>query len=197
MGRRIFIAINLPEDIKKRLADFYDNWPDLPVRWTKKDNLHITLVFLGFTRDEDLMEIISKTQAAVKKHSPFRIELSKICYGPKGMKSPKMIWAEGEKSKELAALQKDIEMALTFNPVASGFNNIIPVASREIHAFSPHITLARINQMEWRRQEPEEIPEISEDIDMSFEAVSVEIMESELKRSGPVYNILESINLED
>lgn len=196
MGRRIFIAINLLEDIKKRLADFYDNWPDLPVRWTKKDNLHITLVFLGFTRDEDLMEVITKTRSAVKKHSQFKIELNKICYGPKGMKSPKMIWAEGEKSKELAALQKDIELALTFNP-ASGFNNIIPPPGREVRAFSPHITLARINQMEWRRQEPDEVPEISEDIDISFEAISVEVMESELKRSGPVYNILESIDLED
>ena len=51
--RRIFIAINLPEDIKRELAAYDQKWSDLPVRWTEKENLHITLEFLGYLTDEE------------------------------------------------------------------------------------------------------------------------------------------------
>ena len=43
--------------------------------------------------------------------------------------------------------------------------------------------------------EPEERPEINEDIDLIFTVESIEVMESELKRGGPVYTILESHEL--
>ncbi|HEB01428.1 MAG TPA: WecB/TagA/CpsF family glycosyltransferase, partial [Candidatus Portnoybacteria bacterium] len=39
----IFVAINLPSEIKKKFLSFQQKWPDLPVRWTKEENLHITL----------------------------------------------------------------------------------------------------------------------------------------------------------
>jgi len=42
---RIFIAINLPEKLKKELSLFQNRWPEIPARWTRPDNLHVTLVF--------------------------------------------------------------------------------------------------------------------------------------------------------
>jgi 2'-5' RNA ligase len=41
----------------------------------------------------------------------------------------------------------------------------------------------------------EEIPEVDEIIDLAFTVESIEVMESELKRGGPVYTVLESSNL--
>jgi 2'-5' RNA ligase len=43
--------------------------------------------------------------------------------------------------------------------------------------------------------EPEEVPEIDENIDLTFSAESIEVMESELTRQGPRYTILESHEL--
>ena len=60
---------------------------------------------------------------------------------------------------------------------------------------APHITLARISSWEWRGIEPEERPEISEDIDLTFTVETIEVMESELKKGGPVYTVLESFKL--
>ncbi len=184
MRHRVFIAINLPEDIKQQLFFYRSRWPELPARWTKKENLHITLVFLGYVRDDELMDILGTVKTAVSKNQPFSINLKKICYGPIDKKPPRMIWAEGEKSAELAKLQRDLENSLSGK--AAQFE-------KEARAFAPHITLARLKPWEFRRIEPEERPEISEEISLSFEVNSIELMESVLKPKGPDYFVLESM----
>ena len=161
--RRVFIAINLPEDIKKKLAGYKERWPELPIRWTKPENLHITLDFIGYVADEELVEICEKTKEIADEHNAFEVKLTQICYGPTDKKPPRMIWAIGEKIKELN--------------------------------LSPHITLGRIRKWEWQRIEPEERPNVDEEIDLSFSVDSIELMESVLKRGGPEYTILESYNL--
>ena len=162
MRHRIFIAINLQEDIKKKLADYQNKWPELPCRWTKKENLHITLEFLGYLTDEEILEAIEKTKETASKQEPYFIALNKIVYGPP-QKPPRMVWAIGDKIRE--------------------FN------------LSPHLTLGRLRQWEFNKMEIEERPEINEEINLTFEVNSIEVMESELKRTGPKYIILESCPL--
>lgn len=191
LGKRLFISIDLPENLKKKLADFRKKWPDLPAQWTKDYNLHITLVFLGFVRDENLLDICNKAKEAVKGCEEFEIVLEKICYGPYG-KPPRMVWAEGGKSKGLAQLQANLEKEF-FSGINQNMEKYIPKTERK--PFSPHITLARIKQIEFKRMEKEEIPIIDEKVSFSFPVSSIEIVESELKKGGPVYTILESIPL--
>ena len=160
MRHRIFVAINLPQDIKEKLVEYQAKWPELPVRWTKKENLHITLEFLGNLTDEELIELCQKTTEIASEKKAFTVHLNKICYGPPDKKPARMVWVTGEKIKE--------------------FN------------IAPHITLGRIKTWEFRRLELEERPQIAEDIDLTFEVASIEVMESDLKREGPEYVILES-----
>jgi len=206
MRHRIFIAINLPENIKKELVNFQAKWPELPVRWVKPENLHITLAFLGYLSDEELLEIIKITKEVAQRNNSFSISLNKICYGPpKKMpysetksltgrlaesknRPPRMVWAEGEKSNELGKLQKDLENSLFSTSIKS-------LEEPETRPYTPHITLGRIRQWEFRQIEPEERPQIEEDISLSFEVNSIEVMESELKRGGSEYTILESCPL--
>jgi len=65
----------------------------------------------------------------------------------------------------------------------------------ESRPYTPHLTLGRIKTWEFRKIEPEERPKIDEDINLSFEVNSIEIMESQLKRGGPKYTILENFPL--
>jgi len=69
------------------------------------------------------------------------------------------------------------------------------VVGEKIKEFNttPHITLGRIKTWQFRQIEPEERPEINEDIDLTFEVKSIEIMESQLKKGGPEYTVLESV----
>jgi len=187
MRHRIFIAINLPEEIKKELSSFQSIWPELPCRWTKKENLHITLMFLGYLSDEELLEVLKITKEVASRNSSFLINLKKIIYGPPKKMPPRMVWAEGEKSEELGKLQKDLENSLLSSSVKG--------VESENRPYAPHITLGRIKAWEFRSIEPEERPEVNEEINLSFEVNSIEVMESVLKRGGAEYTILESCPL--
>ncbi len=182
MRHRVFIAINLPEDIKRKLVSEQEEIDALfdisPIRWTKRDNLHITLAFLGYIKDKKLVEVCQLTKSAVQKIEPFFLNLTKICYGPFGKMPPRMIWVQVEKSKELGLLHCELE--------AMGW------ASAN---FSPHITLGRIRTWQWRQINPEERPEIEKEISLSFKVDSIEVMESKLKRQGPNYSMLQSVKL--
>ena len=99
MRHRIFIAINLPKGIKDKLLEYQSKWPEIPSRWTKPENLHFTLIFLGYLNDEELVNVCQITKEVASKYKPFSIKLEKIIYGPSAGK-PRMIWLEGEKSSE-------------------------------------------------------------------------------------------------
>lgn len=187
MRHRIFIAINLPEKTKEKLESFQNKFSKLPARWTKRENLHITLAFLGYLKEETLPKIIEITKEVAKKHKRFSINLKKICFGPPKIFPPRMVWVIGEKSVELENLQKDLKNSLLAIS--------IPKLKEEEKEFVPHITLARIKKWEFERMESEERPEIDEDIELAFEVNSIEVMESYLKRGGPEYKILESCPL--
>jgi len=182
---RVFIAINLPEEIRRELVKYYDKWPELPAKWTSKDNLHITLEFLGDLTDIEIADVCKVVSEISQRHTSFPLVLNKILYGPPKKMPPRMVWAEGEKSDELADLKADLQELLlekiSFKP--------------EERSFSPHITLARISEWEFKKFDIDERPEVNEDIDLTFTAESIEVMESELKRGGPVYTILESHQL--
>lgn len=184
---RIFIAINLPNDIKKQLSLYKDKWQDLPARWTSLDNLHITLEFLGDITDEELGEVCVIVKEVAERHRSFSVNLNSVSYGPPKKIPPKMVWVEGGKSEDLADLKEDLQEYLlekiSFRPDGKGF--------------TPHITLARINAWEWKKIEPEERPEVDENIEFIFTVESIEIMESVLKRGGPEYTILESHSLRE
>lgn len=226
MKRRIFIAINLPEDIKKKLLEFRKKWDFLDVRWTKRDSLHLTLVFIGYVSDEEVYEICKITKEIAQKYEPFFINFEKILYGPPSKdelssgKPPRMIWLEGRASEELSKIKQSLENALTSSEKVAPFKI-------ERRPFSPHITLARIhphtlkNVNKYRTSEGKEIeqckefqknekgvgvkmgewhkldevPEIKEDFRHNVPVASLDVMESDLKRDGAEYTILESCPL--
>ncbi|OGZ66086.1 MAG: 2'-5' RNA ligase [Candidatus Staskawiczbacteria bacterium RIFCSPHIGHO2_01_FULL_41_41] len=193
---RVFIAINLPGDVKKYLASFEQKFSGLPAKWTPQENLHVTLVFLGDLTNEELGEVCVIAKEVAAGHAGFEMNFSNVGYGPaeraltplSGVGRsivPRFIWATGEKNKELSVLKNNLQEAflekINFKP--------------EFKTFSPHVTLARISTFLWRQIEPEERPEVGEDINLNFLVESIEVMESEGGKNGPQYTIIESCNL--
>jgi 2'-5' RNA ligase len=185
MLKRVFIAINLPEDIKNQLTAFQKRWPTLPIRWTKKENIHITLLFLGYLDQKQLLETIETTKRVAQKHKPFSVLLEKICYGPNPSR-PRMVWVALKRNPELIGLQRELEESI-FSLASFKYKE------REKRDYSPHITLGRLKR--WEFQRLEDRPEIEESVSLDFLVNSIEVMESQLKRDGAKYSILESCNL--
>jgi RNA 2',3'-cyclic 3'-phosphodiesterase len=187
--KRIFIAINLPEQVKRKLFEWelkleqkygLGEFRSKNINWVIRNNLHITLIFIGYVTDDEIYEICKTAKEVAKNHSQFYIELEKIVTGPPH-KQARMFWVEGAKSQELANLQIDLENAL------SGTNN----HKKEIRPFSPHITLARFTN-----QVAKILPEIGEIFKSSVSVDSIDVMQSVLHRNGPEYTILERVELE-
>jgi len=186
MPRRIFIAINLSENIKKTFLNYQAGLFDFPIKWTKKENMHITLIFIGYLKDENIPKVCEAVKQACAQHKSFKINLNEICYGPPQKLPPRMIWAKGEESKELIDLKTDLEKSLIESKI--GF-------TEDNKRFHIHVTLGRIRAWEWKRIEPEEMPDITQETNLDIEVNSIEVMESKLKRSGPEYIQLLSVKL--
>jgi 2'-5' RNA ligase len=185
MRHRIFIAINLPERVKKELSKFQSRFSELPARWTKPENLHITLAFLGYLSDNEIAKICKITEEVASRNQPFLINLNQICYGPKNKKPPRMVWAVGEKTEELTKLKNDLDSALSDDLRYK----------KENRPYAPHITLARIRKWDFKKIDPEDRPQIETNTSLSFNVSSIEVMESVLKRGGAEYAVLLSAPL--
>ncbi|OGZ34502.1 MAG: 2'-5' RNA ligase [Candidatus Portnoybacteria bacterium RBG_13_41_18] len=203
MKKRIFIAINLPENIKRRLVEFKEKWDGLftrhslggggPVRWTKKDSLHLTLVFIGYASDEEMYEVCKITRGIAQKQEPFSLNFDKIIYGPpirqaqgRPYQPPRMIWLYGRPSQELVWVKTKLEDALS---ELSGLSQFRP----ERRYLTPHVTLARMKM--GLRQGPAELPKIEQDFKFGFNVEIIDVMESDLRSDGAEYTVLEECPL--
>lgn len=204
--KRIFIAINLPEWIKSELENLKkeidgmfpeelsrgpEGGEQVPyrvkmIRWVKKENLHLTLLFIGHVKDEEIPQIGQLVKKIARNQKPFFLKFAKVYYGPPKKIPPRLIWIGLEKKPELLTLAEKLKTEMARARI---------LRKVEKRGFSPHITLARIRTWQWRKIEPEERPEIKREISLNFEVKSIEIMESKLKRTGAEYTTLESVKL--
>jgi len=186
MLHRVFIAVNLPEEIKEKLSSFKKKYSSIPAKWVEKENVHITVLFLGNLDDNQLLETIQSAKQVLKNHKPFLIEIERLIYGPDNKFPPRMIWAEINKSREFSVLKNNLENALFDLPEYK-------YKTKDGKSFNPHITIARIRIFKFRAL-PDR-PKIDIPLNMQFEVDKIHIMESVLTKKGPEYTILESINL--
>ena len=91
--KRVFIAINLKEEIKQELESLKQEivFENEVIKWVKKDNFHITLEFLGNMKEEDIPNLVEKTEKKLKDVKSFTLKTEKICYDNI---PPKIIWVK-------------------------------------------------------------------------------------------------------
>ncbi|MDQ7095848.1 RNA 2',3'-cyclic phosphodiesterase [Desulfosporosinus sp. PR] len=130
---RLFVGIDLPDEIKQSILKFQAELKQLGVRgfWKAPDNFHMTLEFLGELDSKTLPLIRECLSSAGQDHSSFALTLGGLGAFP-SFKRPHTLWtAVGGSIRELNQLQNEIHTLLT----QKGF-------SLENRQFKPHITLA-------------------------------------------------------
>ena len=121
---RLFIAIQLNEEMRNLLGDIQDSYRRMAVRgnYTPAENLHLTLAFIG--EYDDPNKVLEALEAV--SFQPFRISLDRTgCFGD-------LHWAGIADSPQLDNLVKQIRHALA--------NAGIPFDKKRFRA---HITFLR------------------------------------------------------
>ncbi len=130
---RLFIALPVPEEIKDSILGLRTNIPG--ARWMEKEQLHITLKFIGEVDGGSFRQI--KDLLAGIGYKSFTLRFSGVGVFPPGGRggrsSPRVLWTGVENMEKLAGLRNRIERKLK----TAG----IPEEKRK---FSPHLTLARL-----------------------------------------------------
>jgi RNA 2',3'-cyclic 3'-phosphodiesterase len=179
MQRRIFIGISLENNLKKKLGKIIDKWRELPVKWSSEDNLHITLLFLGFVNDEELLERCKSLAQAAIFVKPFYLEMNEIRMAPNADK-PKMVWYLGEASSDLKDLYEKIEKSMGMYQTSK-------------KVFLPHVTLGRTRATKWKKLEKQ--PEINEKLNAVISVGEICVFESIIEDGKRKYEVIESYPL--
>lgn len=125
---RLFVAIELDEDLSTKLIDFQSSFETNQARAVPPANYHITLSFLGEVSENQLDTILSNLTSPHVE--PFEVDLQGLLYWPK----PQIVAIDIDDTKVLLlSLKKDIESQLN----QLGFRQF------DKKKFHPHITLFR------------------------------------------------------
>jgi len=183
---RLFIAAEFEPALKDSVIDAIARAriASPPWRWVARENIHVTLKFLGDTPDEDVDILAETVSHACSEVPAFDIQLGKLGGFP-SLKRPRVLFYEVTKgASELTSLAARIEAAL-FEELS------IP---KEERPFRAHATVARV-----KNPIP---PEIAARLEKAppveggsqrFEKVS--LMASELHREGAIYRLVKGIAL--
>ncbi|MCW5730146.1 MAG: RNA 2',3'-cyclic phosphodiesterase [Alphaproteobacteria bacterium] len=132
---RLFAAIALPDEIRASLAPIMAGIPG--AKWTRPENLHLTLRFIGNV-DGRLFRDIADSLSHVRGE-PFELRLSGVGQFGEGRRVD-LVWAGVQASEPLRHLQARIEQRLR----AEGLEP-------EPRKYHPHVTLARLRGAPDRR----------------------------------------------
>ena len=93
---RLFIAIDLPDTIKKNLETMFFGIPG--ARWVAPDQIHLTVRFIGDVDGALYLDI--KNELEEVSISPFDIRLKGVGhFPPRGM--PRVLWVGLDKNESL------------------------------------------------------------------------------------------------
>jgi 2'-5' RNA ligase len=179
---RTFIAIELSRDLRARVTEHISvlrrELPEVRASWTREENLHLTLKFLGNVPVADISKLSLAIEAAARENHSFEFTVSGCgSFPPHG--TPKVLWigiTDGlsQITRLCEAVERECERA--------GF-------PREARAFRPHLTIARLRSSSGAKEVARA------HVARSFASSSVRVkevcvMRSELSSKGSRYTAL-------
>lgn len=174
--KRLFLAIKLPEELRKKLKAYNrENLDPRIFQVVSDENFHLTILFLGNTAEDRIPLIKKVVSSVVSQISMKNISLKEIDYGPQSH-NPHLVWLRGDYNPDLEGLKKQIVKQL----IKAGFHLQV-----RKDRFIPHITLARI-----REYSPLPLPkreQIKQKLSFTFFPSLLWLIESQLTPPGAKY----------
>jgi|SRR6056297_516000 len=174
---RCFIALEVGEEVKKKCLAYIATLKEMGFRgkWVEKENLHITLFFLGEISEEQM----KRTAVMVKNapYDPFSLRINRLGYFQKHDK-PSVIWLGFKKSDPLQELYLAMKKELEAKGHQAFGNN-----------YMPHLTLGRIKTAPEDWNDRLKVMPIK---NMRITDTVLSLKHSTLTKNGPIYKVLET-----
>jgi len=176
---RLFVAVNIPDDVKAGVAEAIEPFRDLipGARWTRREGWHVTLKFLGATWPRMVEPVKEAVGAAAGRAAPFVTAVTEIGAFPSARRA-RVLWAGlSDSGEHFAAMVKELDGLL-----ADDFQS-------EDRAFLPHLTVARL-------QTPRALDEFAPDLpglavaSRPFPVQTLVLYQSHVSRQGATYEPL-------
>jgi 2'-5' RNA ligase len=162
------LAINARASLMKHINRLREAVPDAQASWSREENIHLTLKFLGEIQTPRVNSLSSSATRAVAAFSPFQITVEETGVFPKPG-TPRVLWIG---VKDVSGKLAELHNCLEEECARAGF-------AREERPFHPHLTIARLRKPQGVRT----LAAAHEE--MRFEAVAVAVAELLVIRSEP------------
>ncbi len=184
MEIRSFLAFELPADIKKAITAVSRRGRELPLdmRWVKRDNIHLTIVFMGNVPEEKIQAIGESVKKVCTGTDPFDVNSGGLGFFG-NRRHPRVLWM---------GLNGDICRMGRFRDALQ--KSLKPFGIKtERRTFRPHLTLGRFKK--GARPWPHLDHMISEYADGSTQVHRLNelvLFRSDLSSGGAVYTKLDT-----
>ena len=171
---RTFIAVDLPEEIKREIRKIQKQLPEFKGKLTEEKNLHLTLKFLGEIDEKKIEEI--KRRLEEIKEIRFEAEIDSL--GVFNEDFIKIIWLHLDGCEKL---QKEVDEKL---------KDLFPKEKR----FMSHLTIARVKNIKDKDSFLKKFSRIKIN-PLIFTVESFKLKKSVLTATKPIYEDLLEIKL--
>lgn len=182
---RLFIAVPVPENLKKRIIAVQDGIrrAGVDAKFVEAENLHFTIKFLGEVTEEKTAEIRGAMEKACENQKVFEINVSGIGAFPGGNYA-RVVWLSVKEGlQEFEDLIKTVDEELS------------RIGFEKEKGYVPHLTLARVRSGR-NRAELLRLLEQLENMEIGkMKVKELKLMKSTLSGKCPVYEEMFSLKL--
>lgn len=180
---RTFIAIEFSDEIKNALSQIQSHlkYSGADVKWVEKDNIHLTLKFLGEIDEKKCEKVKAALDGIAQSAKAFEISLKDIGAFPK-IDFPRVIWVGLDKgAKESTELAKKVDEALS----KIGF-------PEETRPFAAHLTIGRVRSPKNKLALKDKLISLQIPADIHGPEIisSIFLFQSKLTPAGAIYSKL-------
>lgn len=178
---RCFLAIELSAEIHRRLAGLQERLGSLgrAVRWTRTDQIHLTLKFLGEVADDRVPSVCDAAAAVADRYEPFELEVGETgCFPAAG--AARIVWV-GVVNPPPALI--DCQQACEKAYAKLGFKP-------ENRKYIPHLTIGRVRDPRASREIRAAVEAEASFSAGSLLARELVMFQSVLSPKGPTYTVI-------
>lgn len=171
---RLFIAIEIPEEVKEFIGEVQEKISDKgKIRLVNKEQIHLTLKFLGEVQPDKAEKVTEELKKI--KFKPFSVYLDSIGVFP-SESYIRVVWIGLKPENDILELQSNID---------EGLKSLF----KKEKDFKAHVTLARVKFIEDKKEFLDKLRKIKID-KKKIEVNDFKLIKSTLGPKGPTYDTI-------